>query len=217
MKRKSTSSRTSFIIAVVFHVILISAVFFFAAHEGVLGKKLQQIAVTMVKEKKQEVAREKPPEPKIETPKTENKIVDIPKPVEQLVHNEIPPVAPPVVVPPSISIPTIDFSDGAKEVMTTTDKNILYKGQIEYVLRTHWNKPEGINDKDFVVEVELNIDSMGKVGNYKIIKESGNKKWDDSVNQALAKIHTIGRSPPKGFPETFLVRFDVEMVANKSL
>src|SRR5262252_2287059 len=69
-RKKKNSSKVNLTISAVFHGLLIAAVFFFAAREGMLGKKLKQITVTMVpKEKKPEPPKEKPPEPKTETPK----------------------------------------------------------------------------------------------------------------------------------------------------
>ena len=64
-RKKRNSSKVNLIVSVVFHTLAIGAVFFFAAREGMLGKKLKQLTVTMVpKEKKPEPPKEKPPEPK---------------------------------------------------------------------------------------------------------------------------------------------------------
>src|SRR5215831_9629969 len=93
-RRKRNSSKINLTISLVFHSALILAVFFFAAREGMLGKKLKQITVTMVpKEKKPEPPKEKPAEPKAETPKP----TDAPKPALAAT----PPKAEVVVPPPS--------------------------------------------------------------------------------------------------------------------
>src|SRR5437660_2710552 len=69
-RKKRSSSRVNLIVSVVVHSVAISALFFFAAREGILGKKLKQITVTMVpKEKKPEPPKAKPPEPKVEPTK----------------------------------------------------------------------------------------------------------------------------------------------------
>jgi hypothetical protein len=65
-------------------------------------------------------------------------------------------------------------------------------------------------DDQFVAEVELNLDATGKIKNYQWIQGSGNGKWDDSVKHALATTKAIDRTPPKGFPSKFTVKFDVE-------
>ena len=70
-RKKTNSSKVNLTISFVFHGILILVVFFFAAREGMLGKKLKQLSVTMTREKKPEPPKEKPPEPKVEPPKTE--------------------------------------------------------------------------------------------------------------------------------------------------
>ena len=65
-RKKRNSSKVNLTISFIFHGILIVIVFFFAAREGLVGKKLKQLAVTMVpKEKKIEPPKEKPPEPKV--------------------------------------------------------------------------------------------------------------------------------------------------------
>jgi len=60
-RRKRNSSKINLTISFVVHGILIFVIFFFAAREGMLGKKLKEITVTMVpKEKKPEPPKEKP-------------------------------------------------------------------------------------------------------------------------------------------------------------
>ena len=47
-RKKRNSSKINLTISFIFHGAIILAVFFFAAREGILGKKLKQITVTMV-------------------------------------------------------------------------------------------------------------------------------------------------------------------------
>ncbi len=54
-RKKKNDSKVNLTISLVFHVVLVGALFYFAAREGLIGKRLQKIAVHMVKE-------EKPPE-----------------------------------------------------------------------------------------------------------------------------------------------------------
>ena len=54
-RKKRNSSKIALAISITAHVVLFLGVFYFAAREGILGKKLKQLAVIMVKEK--------PPEP----------------------------------------------------------------------------------------------------------------------------------------------------------
>src|SRR5258708_35204030 len=69
-RKKRNSSKTNLVLSAVFHALLIATVVFFAAREGILGKKLKQLTVVMIpKEKKPEPPKEKPQEPKVEPPK----------------------------------------------------------------------------------------------------------------------------------------------------
>jgi TonB family protein len=210
-RTKRNSSKVNLIISVVFHSVLVAVIFYFAAREGMLGKKLKQLAVTMVKEKPPE-----PPKPKQEEPKPETPKVDAPKPV-------IPPpvqtaAAPPpsatqvapAVAPPTVSLPSFDFSDGAKEVSTVSDPTGIYKALIEHAVRSHWSRPEDLMDEKFVAEVEFTLDNKGVITASRWMSGSGDARWDNSVKTAVAQVKSIGKAPPKGFPPTFVVRFDVE-------
>jgi outer membrane biosynthesis protein TonB len=211
-RKKRNSSKINLTISFIFHGAIILAVFFFAAREGILGKKLKQITVTMVpKEKKPEPPKVKPPEPKVEPAKP----AEAPKPqmataAPKTASAPPPSDATPAVAPPPAVLSGFEFHDGAHDVQTTSDPNGIYKGLVERALRSHWERPENINDAQFVAEVDLTIDSTGRCKGYQWLKGSGNTKWDDSVKTALGRTSVISRAPPKGFPETFIVRFDVE-------
>jgi len=220
-RKKISPSKTSLIISVVFHTTLILAVFFFAAREGMLGKKLKQLTVTMVpKEKKPEPPKEKPLEPKPDLPKpaeAPKMAAAVPK-VETAVVPPPPAAgAAPIAAPSTVSLPAFEFNDGAKEVKTLSNPNDIYKALVEHALLSRWNRPENIADDNFVAEVELSVDSSGKVKDYRWLSGSGNARWDNSVKAALAQAKAISRPPPKGFPDKFLVRFDVESLKTESI
>ena len=217
-RKKRNSSKVNLTISFIFHGIIILVVFVFAAREGMLGKKLKQLSVTMVpKEKKPGPPKEKPPERKIEPPKTDQQPkVALAQP--KLEPGAAPPPAAPapaagdasLAAPAAVNLPSVDFSDGAKEVQTLSDANGIYKALVEHALRSHWNRPEDIADDDYVAQVELGVDAKGRVTDSKWLTGSGDKRWDDSVKAVVAQTKTISRSPPNGFPARFLVRFDVE-------
>jgi TonB family protein len=214
-RKKRNSSKVNLTISFIFHGLLILVVFFFAAREGLVGKKLKQLAVTMVpKEKKPpEPAKEKPADPKPETAKADQAPkMAVPQPKVDTAAAAPPPAGDtaPAVAPPTAILAGMDFSDGAKEVQTISDPNGLYKALIEHTLRSRWNRPEDIADEAYVAEVELNVDAKGRVTDYHWLKGSGDKRWDDSVKAVVAQTKTISRPPPKGFPQQFPVRFDVE-------
>ena len=116
----------------------------------------------------------------------------------------------PAVAPAAASLPAFEFNDGAKQVQSISDPNGIYKALIEHTLRARWNRPEDIADDSYVADVELSVDAKGKVTESRWLKGSGNKRWDDSVKEVIAQTRTISRPPPKGFPQQFPVRFDVE-------
>jgi TonB family protein len=213
-RKKTNSSKVNLTISFVFHGILILVVFFFAAREGMLGKKLKQLSVTMTREKKPEPPKEKPPEPKVEPPKTEQAAAKMNVPQPKVDSTSAPPppagLVPPMAAPPAVNVPEITFFDGAKTVETISDPNGIYKALVEHSLRSRWNRPEDIVDDTYVAEIELNVDSKGRVADSRWLKGSGDKRWDDSVKAVIAQTKTISRPPPKGFPEKFTVRFDVE-------
>jgi hypothetical protein len=219
-RKKTNSSKVNLTISFIFHGILIMVVFFFAAREGMLGKKLKQLSVTMTREKKPEPPKEKPPEPKVETPKTDqaNKM-NVPQPKVDTASAP-PPAAglvPPAAAPAAVSLPAFSFSDGAKAVETISDPNGIYKALVEHTLRSRWNRPEDIADDTYVAEIELSVDSKGRVADTRWLKGSGDKRWDDSVKTVIAQTKVISKPPPKGFPEKFLVRFDVETSRTETL
>ena len=213
-RKKSNSSKVNLTISFVFHGILILVVFFFAAREGMLGKKLKQLSVTMTREKKPEPPKEKPPEPKVEPPKTEQAAAKMNVPQPKVDTASAPPPAaglvPPAAAPAAVSLPAFSFDDGAKPVETISDPNAIYKALVEHSLRSRWNRPEDIADDTYVADIELNVDSKGRVADSRWLKGSGDKRWDDSVKTVIAQTKVISRPPPKGFPEKFVVRFDVE-------
>jgi len=203
-RKKRNSSKVNLMISLAFHALLVGVLLYFAARSGILGKQIQKITVTMEKEKPPEKppAPPKPPEPP--------KIVEPPKVVEAPKAVAAPPVvAPPVVAPPAAELPSFDF-DGGKLVQSSSDPVQLYKGLLEYSLRSKWNRPEDMADEAFIAEVEVTVDRTGKISGPKWQKGSGDKRWDDSVRQAIAATTSLNRPPPTNFPARVVVRFDVQ-------
>ena len=211
-RRKRNSSKINLTISAIFHTVLILVVFVFAAREGMLGKTLKQITVTMVpKDKKPEPVKEKPPEPKVEQAK-----VDAPKPV-------LPPAQAAAAPPPSDSSPAVApapsisadfaFADGAHAVESVSDPNTIYKTLVEHSLKSRWKRPENMADDHFTVDVEVTVEKDGAVDGYRWVKGSGDDLWDKSVKDVLTQTKAIDRPPPKNFPRTFIVRFDVQSEA----
>jgi len=204
-RKKRNSSKVNLLISFVFHALIVLVGLYFAARQGWLGKQMNKIAVEMVKEKRPEKPKEPPkPEPPkvVEPPKAAP-----PKPMEEA--KAPPPAAPPTMAPPAAVLPAFDF-EGGKTVETSSDPVQLYKGYMEYELRSKWQRPEDIADGSYVAEVEVSVDRTGQISNPKWEKGSGNTRWDDSVRQVIATVKSIDRPPPTNFPPRVVVRFDVQ-------
>jgi len=210
-RKKRNSSKVNLMISFIFHALIVVTMFYFAARQGLLGKQLKKIAVEMVKEKPPEKPKE-PEKPKVEPPKIETpKVVETPKPTEEAKAAAPPPgvVAPPAVAPPAAELPAFEF-EGGKTVETSSDPVQLYKGYVEYALRSKWQRPDDIADDKFVAEVAVSVDRKGQISDPTWQKGSGDSRWDDSVRQALAAVKRLDRPPPTNFPSRVTVRFDVQ-------
>ena len=203
-KKPKNSSKANLTISAIVHGLIIVAIVYFAAREGYLGKKVKSILVTKIVEKKPEPEKPKEP-PKVEPPKVEQPKVETPK-VEAA--KAAPITAPPVVAPAAVDVPSFDFA-GGKTVLSESDPVQLYKGYIEYALRSKWNRPENLPDNQYVAEVGVNVDKQGNLGSMNWEKGSGDAKWDQTVKDVFKIITKIDRRPPTNFPDHVTIRFDV--------
>lgn len=204
-KKPVNSSKANLTVSVVVHVVIVLVLFYFAAREGLIGKKVQSILVTKVEQKKKEPEKPKE-EPKPEPPKVEQPKMEAPK-VEAA--KTAPTVAPPVVAPAAVDVPSFDFA-GGKTVLSENDPVQLYKGYIEYILRSKWNRPENMADENFTAEVAVNVDKQGNLGGIAWQKGSGDAKWDQTVKDVFKLVTQIDRRPPTNFPDHVTIRFDVQ-------
>lgn len=221
-RKRRNSQKVNLAISFTFHAAIVLALAYFAARDGLLGKQLKKIAVEMVKEKPPEKPKE-PEKPKTEPPKVEPPKVEQPKvatvPKVEPPRSATPPpaastiAAPPPAAPPAAEVPSFVF-EGGKAVETVSDPVQLYKGFVEYSLRSKWDRPADIADKDFVAEVEVSVDRGGRVSAPDWKRTSGNTRWDASVRAAVAATTSISRQPPTNFPSRILVRFDVQEVTD---
>ncbi len=226
-RKKRNSTKVNLIVSFVFHAVVIGALFFFAAREGMLGQKLKTIAVQMApkekppekkpEEKKPEEPKPEPPKPPKppEPPKAAPKVAVAPKappPPPAAVAPRPTTVAPPAMVaPPAVVVGGFNFTDdSAKTVQSSSDPVLIYKGFVEYALRSKWARPAGVDDVNFMAEVDVTIDPTGRITGTDWRKGSGDPRWDDSVKRALKDTVALTRPPPKNFPTKVLVRFDTQ-------
>ena len=205
-KPKKNSSRVNLTISAVVHGVIIGALIYFAAREGYLGKKIQTITVTKVIEKKPEPEKPKEP-PKVEPPKVETPKVEVPKVETPKAAPTV--TAPPVVAPAAVDVPSFDFA-GGKTVLSENDPVQLYKGYLEYVLRSKWQRPENLADDTYAAEVSVNVDQQGHLSRVEWQKGSGDAQWDQTVKDVFKLVTNIDRRPPTNFPDHVTVRFDVQ-------
>ena len=117
--------------------------------------------------------------------------------------------APPVVVPPAADVPSCEFA-GGKAVNSESDPVQLYKGYLEYTLRSKWNRPENLPDDNYVAEVAVSVDQQGNLSQPQWLKGSGDETWDASVKAVFKLVQNIDRRPPTNFPPHVTIRFDVQ-------
>ena len=210
-KRKvRNSAKVNMLFSFIFHTLIVLSLTYFAARQGLLGKEIRKIAVDMVKEKKPEKPKEqvKPKEtPKIaEAPKiAESRTPDIKQSVQAPPPSQD--MAAPVAAPSAVEVPDFAF-EGGKMVESTSDPVQVYRGLIETSIRSHWDRPD-MDDHSFVALVQVSVDPSGRISNPLWKSRSGNKDWDDSVSRALASVKSLDHAPPKNFPATVEIRFDV--------
>lgn len=221
-RKRRNSQKVNLLISLSFHAAIVLALAYLAAREGLLGRQLKRIAVELVKEKPPESPKE-PEKPRSEPPKAEPARPDPPRAATP--QNREPPrqatpppafsiaAAPPSAPPPAADVPSFAF-EGGRAVESASDPVQHYRSFVEYALRSNWERPDDIDDKRFVVEVELSVDRSGRVSNPDWKRTSGNPRWDASVRTALAATPSISRPPPANFPPRVLVRFDVQEVTD---
>ena len=207
-RKKRNSSKVNLMISFAFHALIVVVALYFAARQGLLGKQLKKISIEMVKEKPPEKPKE-PEKPKAEPPKIESPKPEPPKVVEEAKAAPPPSTAPPAVAPPAAELPSFEF-EGGKAVETSTDPVHLYKGYLEYALRSKWQRPDDIADDKYVAEVEVAVDRKGEISDPVWEKGSGDTKWDESVKAVFKLVRSMDRPPPTNFPSRVTVRFDVQ-------
>ena len=106
-------------------------------------------------------------------------------------------------------MPALTFDDGGKTVQTEKDPMALYRSFVEFSLRSRWNRPTDLADEHFVAEVEVAVDTAGRVSDLRWKRKSGDTRWDASVLEAITQTRKLNHSPPAGFPVRLTVRFDV--------
>jgi TonB family protein len=217
--RKRRSSRIGIIVSLAFHAFAIAALVWMA-REGMLGLPAKKLTVRLL----QEPEPEKPSLPEIPKPKTEQPlqpkpdlpaVVAEPEPVQAAPPpsanpSDLPEPAPLPVAPPAAQAPVLVFDESAhSDAISDANPQARYRSFIEFSLRLRWNRPVDVADATFVAEVEVSVDSEGRVSAPKWKRKSGDPRWDASVLDAIRQTPKLDRPPPEGFPVKVTLRFDV--------
>lgn len=210
-RHKHRQSRTSIIVSVVFHVVVVTLVAWLAARKGMFGEGVKKEIEAL----EQETKKPEPEKPK-EQPKPEVAKVEDAKPTITPTTTPAPvtdPTPSPSNVPPAVDAPEAAdapemFIPAAPTGPVITDKIERYRAVIQGAYLAVWDKPPGPDDANYAADVEISVDSRGRISDPKFIKGSGDTKWDATVKDALAKVKEIGEAPPDKFPQRFTVRFD---------
>lgn len=214
VRKPKNSSKVNLLISLTFHGVLVIGILYFAAHEGLLGKKLKTMTANMVREKPEKPKEPEKPKPEVKEPE---KVVKTEAP--RVVQQTPPPstsLAPPPVAPPPADIAAFDFG-GGRTVVSAANPIERYTGLLQSTFQSRWNRPDGIDDSNFVAEVEIDVDRSGQIKNPVFKKTTGNKVWDDSVKQAVNLTKSVNAPPPTNFPPHVTVRFDVMAAAEPVL
>ena len=202
------------LVSLVFHVVLIGLLAWFAAREGMLGQPLKQITVRLLRppvpEKPPAPEPPRPPPPQEKpTPLSEPAPPNVAAPMPAPISAPAPAPVAPVAAPAPAEMPALIFEDGGKTVQTEKDPMALYRNFVEFSLRSRWNRPTDLADERFVAEVEVAVDAGGRISDPRWKRKSGDARWDASVMDAISQTRKLNHSPPAGFPVRLTVRFDV--------
>ncbi|MGD0537443.1 MAG: energy transducer TonB [Verrucomicrobiota bacterium] len=204
-RKKRNTTRANLTLSIILHAVAFIGIFFWASYEGMLGNRMRELTVSLV-----------PGEKKPKTEKTEEAKAALLKPLEQPRQdsearsaapklNVPPPADVPAAAPPPTEAPVIIFGDSSAG---SADPIESYRVMVQNALQLNWHRPPDTADLDHVAEAELTVGPNGEFVQHELVKQSGDKSWDDSVLQALAETKSVNRKPPPGFPPKFLVRFD---------
>jgi len=212
--------KTGLLLSLVFHLAAIGMLVWMAAREGLIGLPRKQVAVSLLREPPPHQPPD-PEKPQPEAPKTELPVFsdsvlsaaptsspEKTAPVPSLPF--VPPQTVPAVPSPApADLPSFAFEDGGDTVQTSTDPAGVYRSYVEFNLRSRWNRPADIADEHYVAEIEIAVDTAGRLSDPRWKPKSGDARWDASVMAVITQTRNLDRSPPPGFPAKLTIRFDV--------
>ena len=172
-RKKRNSSKVNLLISFIFHAMLVLTLLYFAARQGIAGQTDQE---NLGGDDQGKAAGETQGTGKAQgrtaqDRATQNRGHAQGRAAQGSAARRRPP---PTVAPPAAELPSFEF-EGGKAVETSSDPVQLYKGAVEYALRSKWNRPDNLADDDYVAEVNVTVGRDGQLSDPVWEKESGNK------------------------------------------
>jgi protein TonB len=157
-----------------------------------------------------------PPPPEVKAPEPEPPPLPPPaeepkaaEPVQEAAVPELSPEITPPSEPPTgestqVRLPGFgnSFGGGGKK-----GKFAGYADLVTVEIQRHYKQPFDLpDDSKMMVQLQIVLEEDGTVLKYKVIKSSGNEKFDQSALQAVGKLQRL-RPPPQGMSHTLVVKF----------
>ena len=155
---------------------------------------------------KEEVKAPEPPPP---PPKEEPKPPEPEPVVEEAKAPEPPPAAEPPPLPPTGESPQVKLP-GFGNPFGTGGKGRRFGGYADLVtveIQRLYKQPADLpDDTNMTVQFQIVLNPDGTIAEYKMIKKSGNDKFDQSALLAVSQLQKL-RPPPEGMSRTMVVKF----------
>jgi protein TonB len=212
-KKKSKLGKTLTIVAMI-HLIVGGGMVWLASTNT--GREL----MTVYKLSLKNIYEPPPPPPEIKAPEPEPppppppevEEVKPPEPVQEAAASEPPPVAnetPAQILPPTGESPQVKlpgfgnpFGAGGKK-----GKFAGYADLVTVEIQRLYKQPADLpDDSNLAVQFQIVLNEEGSVLKYKLIRSSGNEKFDQSALQAVGRLQHL-RPPPEGMSHTLVVKF----------
>ena len=166
-RRKSNSSKVNLTISLVFHTLLVRAVFFLAARGGDARQEAQGTHRHCGEGKEAGAAQGKGAGTQGGDRQAGRSAQDRRRRTGPARWRTPPPLLPPErpgwLRRPRPMCPVWSSPMAPRMCSPNPIPRLLYKGLVESALRAHWNRREDIADDSYVAEIELAIDPQGNV------------------------------------------------------
>ncbi|MFI5305358.1 MAG: TonB family protein [Nitrospiria bacterium] len=209
-KKKSKLGKTLTIVAII-HIIVGGGMVWLATTDK--GREI----MTVYKLSLKNIYEPPPPPPEVKVPEPEpppppppEEAPKPPEPVQEAVAPEPPQtIQPPAESvkeepPPQVRLPGFGnpFGAGGKK-----GKFGGYADLVTVEIQRLYKQPADLpDDTNMMVQFQIVLNEEGNILNYKLVKSSGNQKFDQSALQAVGRLQRL-RPPPEGMSHTLVVKF----------